>query len=219
MKKLFSYIWPQTRKVDSDYSGVLEITLTNGRKILDSKNANYSYGSLQRILEAGLLKINLKKVSSVLLLGLGGGSVIASLRNKFNYKGRIASVELDKKIIAIAQKEFHVSASDKLSIENCDAFDFVKTCQNRYDLVVVDLFIDNKVPEQFYTNEFCDNLSKIMNKKGAALFNLGINQNNKEKRERVINYFRNVLNIRTSKFENVAGTNTLIVLNKAADNP
>lgn len=218
MKKILSYIWPQTKKVDSDHSGVLEITMVDGRKILDSKNANYSFGSLQRILETGLSKIELKNVSSILLLGLGGGSVISSLRNKFNFNGKIYAVELDQKVIDIAEKEFFISSSDTLTIENCDAFDFVKKCDRQFDLIIVDLFIDNKVPEQFYTEAFCDNLSGIMKVKGSILFNLGMEQINREKRDIVVNYFRKILRYSTSQFENIVGTNTLLIVNKTTAN-
>ena len=44
MKKILSYLWPQTTKFPSDHNGNLEVTLYNGKKMLDSKNANYSFG-------------------------------------------------------------------------------------------------------------------------------------------------------------------------------
>lgn len=61
------------------------MTYVNGKKVLDTENANYSYGSLQKILEIGLTKVNLKNVENLLLLGMGGGSIIHSLRNTFEY--------------------------------------------------------------------------------------------------------------------------------------
>ena len=86
MKKILSYIWPVTRKFPSEFNGTLEISYVNGKKVLDTKNANYSYGSLQKILEIGLTKVNLKSVENLLLLGLGGGSIIQSLRETFEYQ-------------------------------------------------------------------------------------------------------------------------------------
>jgi hypothetical protein len=76
MKKLFSYLWPSTRRFSSEINGILEVTYINGKKVLDTKNANYSYGSLQKILEIGLTKVDLNKVDNLLLLGMGGGSMI-----------------------------------------------------------------------------------------------------------------------------------------------
>jgi len=40
MKKLFSYIWPTTRRFSSTINGTLEITYVNGKKVLDTENAN-----------------------------------------------------------------------------------------------------------------------------------------------------------------------------------
>ena len=55
MKKAFSYLWPLTKKVNSEFSGELEVTWLNGKKILDTKNANYSYGALHQILDVEII--------------------------------------------------------------------------------------------------------------------------------------------------------------------
>ena len=86
MKKFLSYIWPITHRFSSEINGPLEVTYINGKKVLDTKNANYSYGSLQKILKFGLTKIDLKSVENILILGMGAGSVIQSLRETFDYK-------------------------------------------------------------------------------------------------------------------------------------
>lgn len=211
-----SYIWPQTKKLDSDFNGVLEVKTVNGRKLLNSKSANYSYGALQQVLEIGLSEIELKDVNSILLLGLGGGSVIASLRKKFNFTGKIVAVEIDPKIIDIAEKEFSISNSDDLAIENADAFDFVKNCDNQYDLIIVDLFIDNKVPEQFYTEEFCDSLLRVAKEKSSIIFNLGIGRFNRREREIVISRFRNTMGLSVLQLDNTLSSNTLLIVRKAS---
>lgn len=214
MNNLLSYLWPQTRKIDSDFNGILELTLVNGRKVLNSKNANYSFGSLQRILEIGLSKIELKEVHSVLLLGLGGGSVISSLRKKDDFKGEVLAVEIDKKVIEIAAKEFSISDAEDLTIKNVDAYGFTKECKSKYDLIIVDLFIDNKVPEQFYSEEFCTNLSLILDEKGSILFNLGMGHMNNKMRDFVKHHFNNTLGLNTFLLDNVLNTNTLLIANK-----
>lgn len=154
MKKLISYFLPVTKRINSDYNGVIELTWTKGRKVLDSKNANYSYGSLQRILETGLSEINLRSVDSILILGLGGGSVIYSLIDRFNFKGFITAVEVDPVIASVADREFDISESEKLHIEINDAYRFIKKNHKKYDLIIVDIFIDNCVPKKFYSNSF-----------------------------------------------------------------
>lgn len=214
LKKLLSYVWPFTSEVATDHNGELYLTLVNGRKTLNSKNANYSFGSLQQIMEFGLSRIDLKNTKSLLLLGLGGGSVIVSLRNKFKYEGKIVAVELDNKVIELAKNEFFISAFPNLTIHNSDAFEFVKQSNPQYDLVIVDLFFDNVVPPQFYSEEFCQNLSSILSEKGSILFNLGINEIESQKRAKVVDYFSKKENFTTSLYEKVVDTNFLMVADK-----
>ncbi|WP_159020068.1 spermidine synthase [Algibacter sp. L3A6] len=164
MKKILSYIWPVTAKtIDSDTNGKLEITYYNGKKMLNTKDANYSYGSLQKILEYALSKIEFDNVKHVLILGLGGGSVISSLRKKFDFNGDIQAVDIDEKIIAIAKNDFDICTSHNLTISKYDAYKFVKKNNKKHDLIIIDLFINNEVPDQFYSVIFCENISKLVN--------------------------------------------------------
>lgn len=211
MKKILSYIFPFISKVKTEFSGDVLVSWVNGKKTLDTENANYSYGSLQRILETGIGKIDLQNVHSLLLLGLGGGSIIQSLRKKFNYHGKIHAIEFDAKMIAIARNEFHITTNENLMIENTEAFEFVKHTQNIFDLLIVDLFIDNAVPAPFYSEEFCNNMLKILNKNGSVIFNLGIEDMNMTERNRVIKFFKSNSDFRVTVLEKVEGSNTLLV--------
>lgn len=214
LKVFFSYFWSLTRKIDTDYNGLLFLTLFKGRKILNSEHANYSFGALQQILEVGLSKINFENINSILVLGLGGGSVVFSLREKFKYEGKIVAVELDQKLIDIARDEFSIVSTNNLTIHNNDAFEFIKKCKNPFDLIIVDLFIDNVVPEKFYSEEFCQNLSNAVSQKGSILYNLGIHQMDQEKRNSVIHFFKNREEYKTSQNEKVGGTNFLLIAEK-----
>jgi spermidine synthase len=211
LQKILSFVWPQTRFVDSDHSGQLEITYLNGKKVLDSQNANYSYGSLQKVLNKGLAAVDLNRINSVLILGLGGGSVVSSLRHKFQYHGSIQAVELDHKIINLAIEEFGHQASDKLEIVQADAFDFMVDCTHKFDLIVVDLFIDNEVPAPFYENEFCKNTLRCLNEQGSLIFNLGINSAQNVGRQNAVDFYSNETGLSMEMLENVGGTNRLIV--------
>jgi len=212
MKKILSYLWPQTTKFPSDHNGNLEVTLYNGKKMLDSKNANYSFGSLQRILEIGFNNIDFTNINSILLLGLGGGSAVNSLRKKFKYNKLIHAVELDSKVINIAEKEFGVASSDNLIIQKADALDFVANCKKEFDLVIVDIFIDNRVPNQFYSTKFCENVLKLISSKGNLIFNLGLDKKSINERKKVAIYFKEKQNIHVNLLEKVMGTNDLLIL-------
>ncbi|WP_210517429.1 spermidine synthase [Hymenobacter terricola] len=170
-QKLLSYLFPTTRKIPSAYNGILEVTVFQGRKVLDSANANYSYGSLQRILRTALLQLDLAAVRTVLLLGLGGGSVVATLRAELGFRGHITAVELDPVVIRLAAEEFGIAASDELRIVHDDALDFVRTDPGRYDLVIVDLFIDTTVPAGFMAAPFWRLVGQRTAAAGQVVFN------------------------------------------------
>lgn len=211
MKRFLSFLWPMTRVTPSKVNGPLEVTWINGKKVLDSKNANYSYGNLQRILEVGLSKINLKRVDRVLLLGLGGGSIIRSLLKKYHFKGSITAVEIDEVVIELAAKEFQVRDSEQIRIVEGDALDYVLRMKEPFPLVIVDVFIDDTVPEPFYSKEFCDGLRRCISQNGFVLFNLGINTVRHEGSEEVVRYFREHPYFSCQIMENVQGYNRLLL--------
>lgn len=210
MKRLLSYIYPVTKTITSQYSGKLEITWYNGKKHLNSKNANYSYGSLQRILKFGLEKINLSKVNSILVLGMGGGSVIETLREDFNYNNQIDAVEIDPVIIDIADKEFGISESASLNIHCMDAFTYAETNSKKFDLIIVDLYIDLTVPDKFLDINFWDHVIKSKSSKGTILFNASVKDSKGKIIKTLTDYIKTKI-FSVTIYENVNNTNTLII--------
>lgn len=166
---------------------------------------------LQKILETGLHEVDFGLVNSVLVLGLGGGSVIISLREKFKYGGLIHAVELNETIIAVAKEEFGIQPSNNLIIEQHDAFEFVKTATGNFDLIIVDLFIDNIVPSQFLTAEFCQNLYRLSNR--YILFNIGLNNDGITNSTTPTTYFE-TQKCNCKRLEKVQKRNTLLLIEK-----
>lgn len=175
-QKILSYFFPLTRKIKSEFNGDLELTMSNGRKVLDSLNANYSYGALQRVLKFALGQLDLARVENVLLLGLGGGSAVATLRLDFNFKGCITAVDIDPVVIRIAREEFGIIESAQLQVVCADALLFVKAHSAQYDLVIIDLFIDNQVPGKVLAAEFWQHVGARLQPGGHLIFNT-ISQN------------------------------------------
>ena len=210
MKSLLSYIYPVTKTITSQYSGLLEITWYNGKKHLNSKNANYSYGSLQRILKFGLEKIDLSKVNSILVLGMGGGSVIETLRDDHNYKKQIDAVEIDPVIIDIAQNEFGISESELLNIHCIDALEFIQDNDKKFDVIIIDLYIDLNVPDQFLNIEFWDHIIRSKSSKGTIIFNASVKDSKSEAIKRLLEHIKTKI-FKVDIHENVNNTNTLII--------
>lgn len=175
LKKLFSYIIPITvLKQKSAVSQSIEVTWANGELVLDSKNTNYSYGSLQRILKKGLQKIGFERIKSmnhILVLGVAGGSVIKTLVNEVKFNGKITGVEIDAEIIAIAKNYFQLNEIQNLEIIIDDAFEFVLKTKEKYDLIIIDIFQDTVMPNFLFEDFFTDRLNAILAPNGVVLFN------------------------------------------------
>lgn len=174
-KKLFSYIIPvNIHKQNSAISKNIEITWANGELVLDSKNTNYSYGSLQRILRKGLKSIGYERIlamENILVLGVAGGSVIKTLSEEIKFKGKVTGVEIDAEIIKIANSYFHLDEIPNFKVIIDDAFEFVLKTKEKYDLIIIDIFQDTKMPnflfEEFFQNRTCF----LLKEKGIILFN------------------------------------------------
>lgn len=173
--KFFSYFIPiNVYKKNSSISKSLEVTWNNGELVLDSKNTNYSYGSLQRILKKGLKYIGyerIKKFDSILILGVAGGSVIKTLVDDVKFKGKITGVEIDAEIIEIAKKYFKLDAIKNLELHLDDAFEFVLKTKENYDLIIIDIFQDTKMPNFLFEDFFIKRINLLLNTEGFILFN------------------------------------------------
>lgn len=213
MKKLLSYFWPIRKKVSTDYSGNIEILWINGKPFLNAQNATYSFGNLQRILEAAVSDMDFSSVKNILILGLGGGSIVNSLREKFNHTGKITCVEIDKKMIGIAKREFSLLRFSNVYIENEDAFDFVKHHNDIFDLIIVDVFIDITVPKKFYTQEFLQNIDKLLSPNSRLVFNMGIGDIGETVKNNVVAFFKKS-GSRVKLFENFMGANVVLIANR-----
>lgn len=172
LRRLLSYVLPLTRTVPSAINGPLEVSWWKGRKVLDTRNANYSYGSLQQVLRYGLMFVEPLRASRVLLLGLGGGSVVATLRQEVGYAGHLTAIELDPVVIQLADQEFDLRPDAQLDIICADAFAWLPTAPAAsYDLIIIDLFIDLELPAGLRTAAFWHDVYRVLPPGGYVLFN------------------------------------------------
>lgn len=175
LAKFFSYFIPiNVIKKNSSVSNTLEVTWNNGELVLDSKNTNYSYGSLQRILRKGLKYIGFERIrefENALVLGVAGGSVVKTLVNEIKFKGKITGVEIDKEAVEIANKYFHLNDIKNLDLIVDDAFEFVLKTKDKYDLIIIDIFQDTKMPNFLFEDFFINRINFLLKKDGFILFN------------------------------------------------
>ncbi len=173
MKKLLSYLFRvKLHARQTDYNGTLDITLLNGKKLLDTAISNYSYGSLQRILHKALQKLPFDDtIQAILVLGMGAGSIIQTIRKDFGSDAEITLVEIDAVVIEIAEKEFGLSKFTGINVVHADAVAFMKKGMATFDLVIVDLFIIDTIPDDVTGADFIYTLSQKLRPGARLVFN------------------------------------------------
>jgi spermidine synthase len=186
IQKLFSYFIPiNVYKKNSAVSKSLEVTWNNGELVLDSKNTNYSFGSLQRILRKGLKYIGFERIrnfENILVLGVAAGSVIKTLVDEIKFEGKITGVEIDKEIITIANDFFKLDNTPNLEIIIDDAFEFVLKTKDKYDLIIIDIFQDTTMPNFLFEDFFINRVNFLLKTNGFILFNTMVISNKDEER-------------------------------------
>lgn len=220
IQKIFSYLIPiKIFKKKSVRSKIIEVTWANGELVLDSENTNYSYGSLQRILRYGLRNIgyqNILNMEHILILGVAGGSVIKTLVNEIEYKGKMTGVEIDPDIIEVANKYFNLNLIQQLDIVIDDAFEFVLKTRQKYDLIIIDIFEDIHMPNFLFESFFSNKICSLLNDKGFVLFNTMIldEAHNIRNRKYISNIHPETYS--TKMLPRIENHNELIIIEKVA---
>lgn len=201
----------------SSLSKSIEVTWANGELVLDSENANYSYGSLQRILRIGLKNIGYEKIvdmEHILVLGVAGGSVIKTLVDEIKFKGKITGVEIDPDIINVANKYFALDKILQLDIVIEDAFEFVLKTKNKYDLIIIDIFQDTTMPNFLFETFFIKRVCFLLRSRGFILFNtMMLNETQNIRNQKYVSeFYENHFKIKT--IPRIEIHNELIVIEK-----
>jgi len=118
------------------------------------------------------------KPERVLIVGLGGGSMVHFLR-RYDPGVRVDAIEIDPVVVDIAKKYFGVRADDKVKILTGDGIKYLQTTESRYDVIYMDAFLkpsgqtDNTgAPLRLRTLDFYRDVQKRLNPKGLVVINL-----------------------------------------------
>lgn len=109
----------------------------------------------------------------VLILGLGGGVMPMALR-MLDADMEIDTVELDPAVVKVAQSYFSYQEDARLRTHVQDARVFVRQQQrrgNQYDLVLIDAFDRDYIPEHLLTREFLQQVRSLLTPTGVLAAN------------------------------------------------
>lgn len=120
---------------------------------------------------AGLLSTPNPK--RILVLGLGGGS-IPRVYAKLYPQAAIDVVEIDPAVVQVAAEWFDFKASASMKVHVKDGRQFVKQAgvfQQKWDLLVLDAFNGDYIPEHMMTREFLEECKAILTPNGTLVAN------------------------------------------------
>lgn len=104
--------------------------------------------------------------SKVLLLGLGGGTLVKQLESLgFD----VDVVEIDKRIKEVCVQFFNVNPELKLVVD--DARHYIRSTDEDYDIIIYDTFLSESVPEHLLTLEGFGDAERILRPGGMIMAN------------------------------------------------
>jgi spermidine synthase len=109
----------------------------------------------------------------VLIIGLGGGTLPSTL-SRILPKAKIDTVEIDPAVVRVAQKYFNFRTTPTVTVSEEDGRVFVKRAikkGNKYDLIMLDAFDHDYIPEHLLTQEFLREVKKVMTPGGVLAAN------------------------------------------------
>ena len=116
----------------------------------------------------------------VLIVGLGGGAMVHFYEH-YDPDVKVDAVEIDEKVVQLAEKYFDVRTRKNTNIITEDAFKYFKSNKTRYDVIYMDAFLKPSEetdatgqPLRLKTVEFYKGLREQLTPEGIVVINLNI---------------------------------------------
>ena len=111
------------------------------------------------------------KPKSVIILGLGGGALVHSLRH-FDAAIKITAVELRQQVIDVAKRFFQLPLGKKLTLVHQDAYEFLAQAEHKkVDVIFADIYSEKGVDKQQLSTEFIGQAQKLLKTDGFLVLN------------------------------------------------
>ena len=174
-KKYLSYVTDvHLESHSTSINPALHLVLVKGRLQLCTDNSIYSfedqYDNFYKVFEKMCEKS--WDFESVLILGFGLGSIPKMLEHNFKVSLEYTAVEIDDVIVDLVSDYVLPNIKSPLQLINADAAVFIQTDQSTYDMICVDIFLDDVIPDHFKKTEFLEAVKERLNPGGCVLYNM-----------------------------------------------
>ena len=202
--------------VSSDYGQVYVVQNKEGMRCLYIGDANQAdcIHTCINIYNPDLLEFDYQKFAlsslyavpkpqKILVLGLGGGTLIKALMDLLP-QAKIDVVEINDAIFEVAKEYFSFKPNVNTSVVISDGYEFVKKqaqdpALKKYDLIILDAFDKDYIPAQFLSKEFVHMVHSIVAAKGVVVVNTFANSKYATLEDGLYkDEFKQFLNLKTS---------------------
>ena len=173
-KKLVSYFYEfLIESTSSDYNPHLYVCLTRGRYQLCTENAIYSFSDKYDNFLDTFKRIDLDSLpgKDVLILGFGMGSIPIILERVFEKEYHYTGVEIDEVVLDLFTRFELPNINSQVELVCADAAIWVALSERKFDLILVDLFLDDVIPDKFEQQDFLRNVQNLIKPGGTMLYN------------------------------------------------
>jgi predicted membrane-bound spermidine synthase len=174
-KYLWSHVTPIILEdTASELNPFLAVALYKGRLQLISGNAIYSWDDLYDNFKSAFGKLNIQARAprTALILGGGLGSIPYMLEKRFKINDcAYTIIEYDEEVNYLASKYSYPRLKSHIELITADASVFMDMNRDQYDLICVDIFNDDTIPEDFQTIEFLEQCKAALTPNGLLLYN------------------------------------------------
>lgn len=138
----------------------------------DIRNPRQLVFSYTKYMLAGFTQLA-EAPNRILVIGLGGGTIPMILEELYP-KAVIDSIEIDPAVVRVAKEWFNYRESDQQKVHLVDGRVFVKRQGLKkvtYDVIILDAFNGDYIPEHMMTQEYFQELKAILNPDGMLMAN------------------------------------------------
>jgi len=200
------FFFPKTIEIrHSSINGQISVVKLFGAYSLTAGGCTQSGGLVRSIWEKALQWIKRHKkmdAKSIAILGLGAGSA-ATVAHRLWQNASITGIELDQVMIELGTKYFGLGKIPHLKIVKSDAIHWVfqqkRRVRNRFDLIIIDLYIGSQVTRESRQDNFLESVKNLLTTQGVVLVNHlikkegeGKTDNLKEKLARVFSHVERI---------------------------
>ncbi len=107
----------------------------------------------------------------VLILGAGGGTIATLLTQSYGPIA-ITAIERDPAVAQLARADFGLVDLPNVQLLEANAFDWVVTDDQSYDLICIDLYVAGEIVHGVFATTFLRQIARLLTPGGIAAFNL-----------------------------------------------